>query len=164
MIAARLLEDHLDYSKWASALLLDAAAKLTPEELECDRKCSHGGILGTLQHIYLADRIWLSRFEGAGRTTMLDEGESMPDLAAMSRGWPPLLDRFRSLIRGFGDEGVLAHFQFRNLAGAEFDMPRWQALLHVVNHGTLHRGQVMAMLRQSGHKPPATDLLFYYRA
>lgn len=40
-------------------------------------------------------------------------------------------------------------------------MPRWQALPHVVNHGTLHRGQATAMLRQLGHAPP--DLLFLYR-
>jgi uncharacterized damage-inducible protein DinB len=32
---------------------------------------------------------------------------------------------------------------------------------HVVNHATLHRGQVVGMIRQLGITPPATDLLFY---
>jgi len=35
-------------------------------------------------------------------------------------------------------------------------------LLHIVNHATLHRGQVMGMLRQLGHVPPGTDYLFYH--
>jgi uncharacterized damage-inducible protein DinB len=32
---------------------------------------------------------------------------------------------------------------------------------HVVNHATLHRGQVVGMIRQLGIVPPTTDLLFY---
>jgi uncharacterized damage-inducible protein DinB len=39
----------------------------------------------------------------------------------------------------------------------------WQIVTHVVNHATLHRGQIVAMLRQLGAKPPATDILWYYR-
>jgi uncharacterized damage-inducible protein DinB len=35
-------------------------------------------------------------------------------------------------------------------------------LLHVVNHSTLHRGQVMGMLRQLGKQPPATDIFNFY--
>jgi uncharacterized damage-inducible protein DinB len=34
--------------------------------------------------------------------------------------------------------------------------------MHVVNHGTLHRGQIVGMLRQLGVKAPATDIVFYY--
>jgi uncharacterized damage-inducible protein DinB len=35
-------------------------------------------------------------------------------------------------------------------------------VVHVVNHATLHRGQIVGMLRQLGMKAPATDVLFYY--
>jgi uncharacterized damage-inducible protein DinB len=31
----------------------------------------------------------------------------------------------------------------------------------VANHDTLHRGQIVGMLRQLGGKPPATDIVFY---
>jgi uncharacterized damage-inducible protein DinB len=36
-------------------------------------------------------------------------------------------------------------------------------VLHVVNHGTLHRGQVAGMLRQLNIAPPNTDMIGYYR-
>ncbi|MDX2178317.1 MAG: DinB family protein [Bryobacteraceae bacterium] len=163
MIPAQVLVDHLNYSKWATGLLLEAAAALEPGEIERDLKSAYGGVLGTLQHIFLADRIWLSRFEGRGRTTMLDDGEAMPEFERLRMEWPPLLDRFQALVADFGDAGVGAEFTYRNLSGKQFTMPRWQALLHVVNHATLHRGQTMAMFRQLGHKPPATDLLFYFQ-
>ena len=48
--------------------------------------------------------------------------------------------------------------------GDPFETPLWQIVLHVVNHATLHRGQVMAMLRQLGIPPPPTDLISYYRS
>jgi uncharacterized damage-inducible protein DinB len=34
---------------------------------------------------------------------------------------------------------------------------------HVVNHATMHRGQIVGMIRQLGLDPPSTDLLFYLR-
>jgi uncharacterized damage-inducible protein DinB len=55
-------------------------------------------------------------------------------------------------------------FTFRSSAGAESTMPYWQVVLHVVNHGSYHRGQFATMLRQAGIAPPATDLLIYYRS
>ena len=49
------------------------------------------------------------------------------------------------------------------LDGTPFESSLKQVVLHVVNHATLHRGQVMGLFRQAGVKPPATDLIFYYR-
>ena len=40
---------------------------------------------------------------------------------------------------------------------------RWQALQHLANHGTYHRGQVATLLRQLGVKPVSTDLIAFYR-
>jgi uncharacterized damage-inducible protein DinB len=42
-----------------------------------------------------------------------------------------------------------------------YSLPLVQQMLHVVNHATLHRGQVVGMMRQLGITPPPTDLLFY---
>jgi len=41
--------------------------------------------------------------------------------------------------------------------------PLWQVVLHAVNHGTHHRGQVSGFLRTLGHTPPVTDLSHFYR-
>ena len=49
------------------------------------------------------------------------------------------------------------------MSGNRFNQPVWQLVLHVVNHGTHHRGQVSGFLRAMGHKPPKLDLVSYYR-
>jgi uncharacterized damage-inducible protein DinB len=36
-------------------------------------------------------------------------------------------------------------------------------VVHVVNHGTHHRGQVTSMIRQLGEKPVSLDLIAFYR-
>jgi uncharacterized damage-inducible protein DinB len=157
-----LLTQHFDYTRHASMLVLEAAKKLTPDELTRDMKVSHTSVLGTLTHTFLADRIWLARFRGQNPTALTNAGEELT-LRDLESKWPPLLDDFREYVGALGEAGAAGNFSFRTLAGKEFSMPRWQALLHVVNHGTLHRGQVVAMLRQLGHAAPATDLLFFYR-
>ncbi len=46
--------------------------------------------------------------------------------------------------------------------GGEFRVPRWQIVLHAINHTTFHRGQIVTMLRALGVQPPNTDLTCYH--
>ncbi len=55
-------------------------------------------------------------------------------------------------------------FTFLNSKGVKSTLPTWQIVLHVVNHGSYHRGQVATLLRQSGFTPPGTDLIMFYRS
>ena len=50
-----------------------------------------------------------------------------------------------------------------DLKGNQFRNPRWQALQHLANHGTYHRGQITTLLRQLGATPVSTDLIGFYR-
>ena len=160
MIPTSLLHSHLDYTAWATGLVLAAAADVYEEDLTRDQGVSHSSLLGTLQHIYYADRVWLARLEGR-MINFADEGEG-PGLAELTSMWPAVLKDFRDYAEGLGEEEANAVFTYKNLKGDEKSLGRAQAILHVVNHATLHRGQVIALLRQLGKTPPATDLLFFY--
>jgi uncharacterized damage-inducible protein DinB len=52
---------------------------------------------------------------------------------------------------------------YKSLKGDPFKNTVREIVMHVVNHATIHRGQVMGMLRQMGVAPPPTDLIFFYR-
>jgi hypothetical protein len=90
-----------------------------------------------------------------------NEGEN-PSLTELTQSWPPILDGFKDYIQFTEQPTLLEEFTYTNLAGKKITIVRYQALLHVVNHSTHHRGQVVTMLRQAGHTPPVTDLLYYY--
>ena len=51
-----------DYNRWMNLRLYDAAARLTEAQLFEDRGAFFGSLFETLNHIAVADTIWLHRF------------------------------------------------------------------------------------------------------
>lgn len=145
---------HLRYSTWASRRLLDAAMQLSPEQREREMNVSHKGVLETLNHIHWADRVWLSR--------VLGEPMERPE-GPVEVEWPRVLERWEAWSDSPAAEDLERVIAYRDMKGNPWESPLWQIVLHLVNHATLHRGQVMAMMRQLGVAPPPTDLIFYYR-
>jgi uncharacterized damage-inducible protein DinB len=160
-LSADALRDHIEYTAWASRRLVDAAAGLSHEELTRDFGSSERSVLGTLAHVYAGDRVWLSRFEGSPFAGFISDADR--DLAVLQRDWPALYERWRAWARGITDDGALAMLDYRDLKGNPWRQPTWQVVLHVVNHGTHHRGQVSGFLRTMGRTPPPIDLIAYYR-
>ena len=64
---------------------------------------------------------------------------------------------------GLTDEAAQAEVSYADMRGNPFRQQLGLLVLHVVNHGTHHRGQVSGFLRAMGHAPPKLDLVFYYR-
>ena len=155
------LVNHFDYTIWATEKILDSVHQLNDEELRRDLNVSHTSVLHTLQHIYYADRVWLTRLSGKTAAAFADEGDG-PDLAQLGAAWPTLLNEFREYIEGLTEAKNHQEFSYSNLQGLEMTLRRWQAILHVVNHASIHRGQVVSMLRQLDKHPPSTDLVYYY--
>jgi uncharacterized damage-inducible protein DinB len=161
-VSADTLRLQLDYSAWATQRLMDTAAKLSEEELTRDFKTADKTVLDTLVHIYAADRIWLSRVLVEPRATFIDPEDR--DLTLLQTEWPALHQRWKLWLRDFKDDDVLRVIEFKNTKGHPYAMPVWQILLHVVNHGTHHRGQVSGFLRAMDRMPPPLDLMAYYLA
>jgi uncharacterized damage-inducible protein DinB len=160
-VSADALRSQIDYTAWASLLLADAAAQLTPEELTHDFGTADGSVLGTLVHIFAADRLWLERVEGRPNPVFVTDADR--GLSALQSGWPPLLQRWKAWAAGLTDERAREPLAYSTLEGNPWQQPLWEVVLHVVNHGTHHRGQVSGFLRTLGHTPPVTDLICFYR-
>jgi uncharacterized damage-inducible protein DinB len=157
---------HLyDYTEWANALVLDAAEKLSSDQLLRDVSISHKSILGTLTHMAGAEWIWLERWHGESITdpnVWLDwTTERCRSVAELRAKWQPIINKRNAYLSRLRDADVPRDLSFKRLNGEQYSMPLEQQMQHVVNHATLHRGQVVGMIRQLGITPPATDLLFY---
>lgn len=160
---------HLfEYTQWANALVNDAAAQLSAEQLHADVGISHGSIFGTLLHMAGAEWIWLERWHGhspAGpEAWSLWKVENCPDLATLHERWQAVVERRNAFLTQLDDARLGGPAPFTLLSGATDTLPLIDQMQHVVNHATLHRGQVVGLIRQLGIVPPATDLLFYLRA
>ncbi len=159
---------HLfDYTEWANELAMDSAAKLSDEDLRRDVGTSHGSIFGTLLHMAGADWIWMERWFGRSPTKagawVLWTTDSCADLMMLNERWRDLIERRAQFISKLDEEGLHAELAFKLLSGDASSMRLVDQMQHVANHATMHRGQVVGMIRQLGIDPPSTDLLFYLR-
>jgi uncharacterized damage-inducible protein DinB len=160
---------HLfDYTEWANDLAMDAADSLTDEQLDRDFGISHGSIFGTLTHMAGAEWIWLERWHGrspakAEAWTMWTP-EACGDLATLNDRWSEINEKRAKLIAELNEGSLAANLPFKLLSGDPSSMRLVDQMRHVANHATMHRGQVVGMIRQLGIEPPATDLLFYLRS
>jgi uncharacterized damage-inducible protein DinB len=160
-VSASTLRQHLDYSAWASARLLDAAASLTPEERERDFGTADKSILGTMAHTFGADRVWLARIHGTPQAFLSPEDREFDRLRT---AWPAVYSGWRDWAAGLTDDSVLEVLSYHDLKGNPWSTPVWQIVLHVVNHATHHRGQAAGFIRSLGRVPPPLDLIAYYRS
>lgn len=159
---------HLfDYTEWANDLAMEAADELPDEDLQRAVSISHRSIFGTLTHMAGAEWIWLERWNG--RSPAKTEAwsmwtpESCRDLAILNERWSDVVDRRAQFISQIDEDRLAADLPFKLLSGDPSSMRLVDQMQHVANHATMHRGQVVGMIRQLGIDPPSTDLLFYLR-
>jgi uncharacterized damage-inducible protein DinB len=160
-VSAEVLTHHFEYSAWASRRLVEAAAQLSDDELTRDFGTSDRSVLGTLVHVFAADRVWYFRLGGGPNPGFSSDRDH--SMAVLEMGWPPLYDRWISWARALTPEQISAPVSYTDLKGTPWKQPLWQLALHVVNHGTHHRGQVAGFLRSMGQTPPPLDLVRFYR-
>jgi uncharacterized damage-inducible protein DinB len=152
------IQTHLRYSTWASQRVFEAAKKLNPDDLSRKVGVSHGSILGTLSHIHFADRIWYSRVVDPNEPVIRES-----NLATLETEWPAIQRKWQGWAEKVQDADLGRMVASKTMDGVAYEIAAERAVLHLVNHNTLHRGQVMGMIRQLGIAPPPTDLMMYYR-
>ena len=156
-----------DYTEWANDLAMKAAGQLAEEDLHRDVCVSHQSIFGTLLHMAGAEWIWLERWNGRSPAkteawTLWTAG-ACGDLAALKNRWSDVIDRRAQLLTNIDEGRLAAELSFKLLSGDPSSLPLIDQMQHVVNHATMHRGQIVSMIRQLGIEPPSTDLIFFLR-
>ncbi len=146
------------YNRVANQRLYEACAQIRDDEYRRQRAGSFGSIHSLLNHGLLADRIWMSRFSGGGKTTpslntvlyqefpALRSAREQDDLA--------MEDFFRNAPESF----LTKTLSYTNSKGIHYEEAAVPAVLHMFNHQTHHRGQVHVMLSQCGVQPPSLDM------
>jgi uncharacterized damage-inducible protein DinB len=149
-----------DYTDYANGLALDAAEKLDEEQRRYDFKNSHGSIHGALVHMAGAEWVWLERWKGTSHPRIWT-ADDFADLESLRSRWRQIEGERRELLGRLTEEELLQDLSYNSLKGEPFKLPLVDQMQHVVNHSTLHRGQVVGMIRQLGLRPPAVDLIYY---
>lgn len=159
--SASVVRDLLLYMLWADRLMLKAVRDVRPEDLTRDAGISFGSLLGTMAHMAGSQRLWLARCSGR-QLDHIPTVADFPDLLSWIHGWEETASGVEAFLAALTDEQLAASLTWTSTTGETYTRPLWQPLIHLVNHTTYHRGQVVSLLRQMGYKTPSTDLVYYF--
>jgi uncharacterized damage-inducible protein DinB len=152
------------YNQWANARLYDACAALPDAERKRNRKAFFGSIHGTLNHILVGDRIWLSRIVPWDEPLVVAlDTELYADFDTLRREREKQDAYIIDYVNGLSEAQIAGDVSYATTSGAPNVMKLGLILQHFFNHQTHHRGQVHDMLSQAGIAPPPLDLLYYAR-
>jgi len=153
------LEDLVElyaFNRWANAKTCESVEALTQEEYEKPIGGSFGSVRGTLIHLYGADWIWLERFHGRSPRAMPESGD-VTDLRSLGAKWLAVEDARDAYVAPLTAEQLAGPLSYAGFDGKKFTRVLGDALFHVANHSTYHRGQVATLVRQLGKSPLSTD-------
>ena len=158
-----VLQTLVDYHYWARDRMLPVVNALSEEQLRRPLGNSFSSVFDTVVHLYGADWIWRSRWEGVSPMA-LPSPDSYDGLTAIRAAWMDEERRIRAIVARLGPEGIARPIEYQGWDGRRQAQPFWQMLQHLVNHGSYHRGQVTTMLRQMNVQPAKSmDLIAFYR-
>ncbi|MBS0535611.1 MAG: damage-inducible protein DinB [Proteobacteria bacterium] len=154
------------YNAWCNERLYDAAALVPDAEYRADRGAFFKSLHGTLNHLLVADRIWMRRFTGAGAQPPALDAILYDDFAALRaarRSQDVLIGRY---IDGLDNAALNGTLRYKTVVNPQtIEQPLAPALDHFFNHQTHHRGQAHALLSSilGNEATPSFDLIVFQR-
>lgn len=153
------------YNSWAMAQLFPVLHQLGTKEYTTIEASGHGSIQSTLAHLLAIQWGWFSWFDKSlpvadayARTSQI-AARDVPTVKRAEARWKEIERQAAACLDRLDDAQLKSVWSFELPGGVSGAMPLWQMVLHVANHQTHTRAQVIAALRRAGYEPPNTDIL-----
>lgn len=151
----------VDYHYAAYDRVWSSVMELSREQFVQEYDYSLGSVRNQLVHVMNVDDRWLSRLQQQ-RPTQVLEFADFKEQQSVRREWESIRQRVQNYVHGLSreklEQSVELHFPGR---GGRHHNTRWQILLHMVNHGTDHRAQILALLHDLGGETFEQDLILH---
>lgn len=158
----QLLQQYAAYNFWANKTLTGYISRLTETQISQEIVSSFPSLYKTAAHMMEVENVWWERLKLFEHPTPPGwfsgtADELFKKLLQLSAQW---LDWVNNAT-----EAKLTHvFAYQNTKKEHFKQPVYEVLLHLFNHQTYHRGQLVTLLRQLGaDKIPPTDFIVFAR-
>ena len=162
-IMKEILLQYALYNVWAHQKIFDTIRGLSEEQIHRQIAGSFPGIFKTGLHLMDAESMWWQRLKLSERVERPSElfigniSDLEKQLLQQSRIWA-------EWVRNANEQQLLHVFAYQNTKKEQFKQAVNEVLLHIFNHSTYHRGQIIVMFHQlSVEKIPNTDFISYAR-
>jgi uncharacterized damage-inducible protein DinB len=153
-----------NYNIWANKRIIESLQKLPEEDIDKEIISSFSSIRKTIYHTWAAENIWLERLQLQEQPVWIEEVFKGSFTEACTE-WQKVSEMLSVFISKQFDDKALEHvFQYYDRAKKSHKTRVCDILMHVFNHSTYHRGQIVTMFRQTGiTKISGTDFITYVR-
>ncbi|MEG7336549.1 damage-inducible protein DinB [Bacillus sp. 0102A] len=154
-----------EYNVWANQQIFNRLKELPKEVYRQDIQSVFPSISHVISHVYLSDLGWIEVFSGQSMSAALALAEQLKDqteakeIEEMEALFLELSERYTLCLRQ--NEQIDKPLQIQNPSAGIMETTVSELVPHVVNHGTYHRGNITAMLRQAGYASAPTDYGLY---
>jgi uncharacterized damage-inducible protein DinB len=159
----QLLQQYAAYNLWASKRILERILLLNDDSLNKEVGGSFSSIFKLILHMWDAESMWWQRLklvEHVARPSDTFNGniaELAIKLTRQSTEW-------ELWVNGASEVALNHVFAYRTTKREEYKQPVYEVLMHLFNHQSYHRGQLVMKLRLLGEeKIPATDFVVFAR-
>lgn len=146
------LPDRFDFMFDQDRLVLAAALQTPEAEYYKDRGISHGSLHALLVHAMGSQWVWLNRFLGTSAPRHISVTDC-PTREELADRWPEVHSAYKGFLARQTLTTLNAPITFQNFRGETHTLALGQLLMHVVDHGTYHRGQINSLLKLAGGQP-----------
>jgi uncharacterized damage-inducible protein DinB len=136
--------------------LWDYVTQLSYEQFTQAANYSRGSVRDQILHLISCDNAWFSELRGTEIPEDLNPAD-FQDRESIRAHWDKVEQMMRAYLADLRDNML----SDKPLEGEDKDLIVWQVLLHVVNHGTDHRAQLLRLLNDLGVKTEYQDYIFY---
>jgi uncharacterized damage-inducible protein DinB len=163
MSSTRHLRTLTRYKAWANKLTFGMVAALPGDEATKHRTTRFGNMVHTLNHVYVIDSVFQAHLLGRAHGFTARNTPTHPPLSELEEAVAALDAWYVQFADALQSDDLERRIHFEFIGGGAGAMTCQEMILHVVNHGTYHRGFVGDMMYQAGVTPDATDLPVFLR-
>ena len=151
-----------NYNYWGHHKLLDALATVSKEDYIKPVPYSIGSLHEQIVHTMWAEGIWLyHRIQDKERPEWT--AKDYPNLAAVRQHWALVENNWRSYIATLMEAELDRVIEVKRGTGEIHYRSVAEIMMHVVNHGTDHRGQILRIIHDFGGETFGQDMIVYFR-
>jgi uncharacterized damage-inducible protein DinB len=150
-----------DYNYTTHDRVWDCVMELTEEQFVAESDYSWRSLRNHLVHVMSVDNRWLARVQNQPLPDRL-EVVDYPNQDTVREKWNDIRDDVISYVTGLTPDELtetldvdLPH------RGGKYQNKRWEILVHMVNHGTDHRAQILSRLHDLGAITVEQDMILY---
>ena len=152
---------YTGYNVWANKMIIDTMQALPLSALAIESESSFPTLRDTALHVWSAELVWLLRLKKISNPVWAQD-VFIGTFRELAANWQRESAALHELAQSLGDAELAAPFSFATRNGTPYTMPVADVIMHVCNHSTYHRGQLVTQLHAAGAtKIPGTDYLNY---